>query len=175
MKTINERRQPGDIQLSGVQKFVLAKLVASETTHTAYEEINRSANTVTATQVLSKEGLMTVERNIAKITEQGKEALRKEALMDEMGELTEAGQLWGFAETPEDAAKEDHAAKGKPEAPVDQTPTQDPMGGNAPSDTAMPATQDPGGPDAFSIESLEMLQGFRQTLKEENFWKKSKS
>ena len=175
MKTINERRIENALQLSGVQKYVLAKLVASETPLTAYEEVSRGANMVTASQMLAKLGLMTIESNNAEITEQGNEALQKEGLMDEMGELTEEGQLWGFAETPEEAAKQDHANKGKPEAPVDQTPVQDPMGGNAPSDTAMPATQDAGGPDAFSIESLEMIQGFRQTLKEAYFWKNTKS
>ena len=175
MKTLNERRIESAIQLSGVQKYVLTKLVASETPLTAYEEVSRGANMVTASQMLMKLGLMTISENNAEITEQGNELLRKEGLMDEMGELTEEGQLWGFAESPEEASKADHANKGKPEAPVDQMPSQDPMGGNAPSDTAMPAQQDPGGPDAFSLESLEMLQGFRQTLKEAYFWKNSKS
>ena len=175
MKIINERRPDTPLQLSGVQKFVLTKLVASPTEHTASEEVQRGANVVTATDLLLKQGLMAMTDEGAEITEQGNELLRKEGLMDEMGELTEEGQLWGFAETPEEAAKQDHANKGKPEAPVDQTPVQDPMGGNAPSDTAMPATQDAGGPDAFSIESLEMIQGFRQTLKEAYFWKKTKS
>ncbi len=170
MKTINERRIHDAIQLSSVQKFVLAKLVAAETPLTAYEEVNRGANTVTATQMLGKLGLMSMAENHAEITEQGREALQKEGLIDEMGELTEEGQLWGFAESAEAAAKEDHANKGKPEAPVDQTQVQDPMGGNAPTDTTMAATQDPGAPDAFSLESLEMLQGFRQTIKEADFW-----
>jgi len=178
MKTINERRAPADIQLSGVQKYVLTKLVAAETPSTAYEEVARGgANVVAASNFLTDKGLMTVDENKAdaSITEQGQEVLRNEALIDEMGALTEEGQMWAYAASPEEAAKADHDAKGKPEAPAQPTEAQPPTGGNTPTDTAGVATQDAGGPDAFSIESIEMLRGIQEVLNEREFWKKSNS
>jgi len=178
MKTINERRAPADIQLSGVQKYVLAKLIAAETPSTAYEEVARGgANVVAASNFLAQKGLMIVDETKADatITEQGEEVLRNEALIDEMGQLTEEGQLWGYANSPEEAAKADHEAKGKPEAPAQPTAAQPPTGGNTPTDTAGVATQDAGGPDAFSIESIEMLRGIQEVLNERKFWKNTKS
>jgi len=175
MKTINERFQDESIQLSAAEKFVLAKLVASETPENAFGEVSRGENTVAARDKLTKLNLMTAAENRAEITEQGQEALRKEALVDEMGELTEEGQLYGYANTPEEAAKADHAQKGKPEAPVQSSPQADPMGGAAPTDSTGVASQQAGEPDAFSIESIEMLRGFQEVLKESNFLKKTKS
>ncbi len=177
MKTINEKRAPEDIQLSGVQKYVLTKLVAAETPSTAYEEVTRSGpNVLQASKFLTSKGLMTVDENKADatITEQGQGVLRNEALIDEMGALTEEGQMWAFANSPEEAAKIDHAAKGKPDAPLQPTELQPPTGGNMPTNTTSVATQDAGGPDAFSIESIGMLRGFQEVLNERKFWKKSK-
>jgi hypothetical protein len=175
MKTLNERRHHDNIQLSAAQKFVLTKLVAAQTPLNAYEAVSRGNNVVAARDMLTKIGLMTFSENNAEITENGQEALRKEALIDEMGELTEEGQLWGFAETPEEAAQAEHAQNGKPEAPVAQAQQDNPMGGNMPTDTQSAATQDAGAPDAFSIESFEMLRSFQEVLKEQDFLKKSKS
>jgi len=174
MKTIKERFQHESIALSAAEKFVLTKLVAAETEQNAYQEVTRGNNVVAASDKLTKLGLMTMSENIAAITEQGQEALRKEALVDEMGELTEEGQMYGFASTPEEAAKADHAQKGKPEAPVQSSPQADPMGGAAPTDSTGVASQQAGEPDAFSIESIEMLRGFQEVLKEFNFLKKTK-
>lgn len=175
MNTINERMHHDTIQLSSAEKYVLTKLIAVETPLNAYEEVSRGNNVVAARDKLTKLGLMTFAENDAQITENGQEALRKEGLVDEMGSLSEEGQLWGFAESPEAAAQADHANKGKPEAPETPSPVQDPMGGNAPTDTAGVATQDAGGPDAFSLESIQMLRGFQEVLKEADFFKKTKS
>ena len=178
MKTINERRAPEDIQLSGVQKYVLTKLVAAETPSTAYEEVARGgANVVQASSFLTQKGLMTIDeqRANAEITEQGQGVLRDEALVDEMGALTEEGQMWAYANSPEEAAKADHDAKGKPEAPAQPTEAQPPTGGNTPTDTAGVATQDAGGPDAFSIESIQLLRDMNEILKEVEFLKNTKS
>jgi len=177
MKTINERRAPEDIQLSGVQKYVLTKLVAAETPTTAYAEVSRGgANVVEASSFLTSEGLMIIDegKGNASITEQGQGVLRDEALIDEMGALTEEGQMWAYAASPEEAAQADHEAKGKPEAPVQSSPQQDPMGGAAPTDSTGVASQEAGAPDAFSIESIEMLRGFQEVLKEFDFLKKTK-
>jgi hypothetical protein len=175
METLNERMHHNSIQLSAVQKFVLAKIVAAETPLNAYEAVSRGKNTVVARDMLTKIGLITVAENDAQITEQGKEALKKEALIDEMGELTEEGQIWGFAESPEEAAKEDAAKNAKPDAPVAATQAQQPPSGDTPSPASDVATQDDNAPDQFSLESLEMIQGFREHLKEEAFRKKAKS
>jgi len=164
MKTIKERFQHESIALSAAEKFVLTKLVAAETEQNAYQEVTRGNNVVAASDKLTKLGLMTMSENIAAITEQGQEALRKEALVDEMGELTEEGQMYGFASTPEEAAKAD----------VQSSPQADPMGGAAPTDSTGVASQQAGEPDAFSIESIEMLRGFQEVLKEFNFLKKTK-
>ena len=175
MTTINERMHHDTIQLSSAQKYVLAKLVAVETPLNAYEEVSRGQNVVAARDMLTKLGLMTFSENHAEITEQGQEAMRKENLLDEMGNLTEEGELWGYASSPEEAAQAEHAQTGKPEAPVAPSQQQEPMGGNLPTDASSVATQDAGTPDQFSLESLEMIQGFREHLKEEAFLKKTKS
>lgn len=175
MKTIKERFQHDTIQLSAAQKYVLTKLVAAETPLNAYEEVSRGQNVVAARDMLAKLGLMTVSENNAEITEQGQEALRKEALLDETGNLTEEGEMYGFAASPEEAAKAEHAQKGKPESPVQPSPEQQPLGGNMPTDSTGAATQAQGEADAFSIESIDMLRGFQEVLNERKFWKKSKS
>jgi hypothetical protein len=162
------------IQLSGAQKYVLAKLIAVETPLNAYEEVSRGQNVVAARDMLTKLGLMTFSENDAQITENGKEAMRKENLLDEMGELTEEGQIWGYAASPEEAAQAEHAQTGKPEAPVTPSQQQEPQGGNMPTDIGNVATQDDGAPDQFSLESLELIQGIREQLKEEKFLKKAK-
>lgn len=174
MKNLNERMHHDTIQLSGAQKYVLSKLIAVETPLNAYEAVSRGKNVVAARDMLTKLGLMTFSENDAQITEQGKEAMRKENLLDEMGELTEEGQIWGFANSPEEAAQAEHAQTGKPEAPVTPSQQQEPQAGNMPTDVANVATQDAGAPDAFSLESLELIQDIRAHLKEEEFLKKSK-
>ena len=174
MDNLNERMHHDTIQLSGAQKYVLSKLIAVETPLNAYEAVSRGKNVVAARDMLTKLGLMTFSENDAQITEQGKEAMRKENLLDEMGELTEEGQIWGFANSPEEAAQAEHAQTGKPEAPVDPSQQQDPLGGATPTEMPSAATQDDNAPDQFSLESLELIQGARTQLKEEEFLKKSK-
>jgi len=173
MNTINENL-PENIQLSSVEKYVLAKLVASETPTTAYGEITKGANMVAAMDKLTKIQYMEAQKGTASITEQGMEALRKEALLDEMGELTEEGQIYGFASSPEEAAQAEHAQTGKPEAPITPSQQQNPMGGNMPTDATSVATQGSGEADAFALESLKLIQGIRGQLKEAAFLKKSK-
>jgi UTP:GlnB (protein PII) uridylyltransferase len=175
---MNNANQPDvhkSIQLQGVEKYVLAKIVAAETDLNAYEAISRGNNVVAARDKLAKLGLITVAENDAKITDSGTEALRKEALIDEMGELTEEGQIWGYANTAEEALKADAAKNAKPEAPVTPSQQQEPENAGMPSDATNVATQDASAPDQFSLESLEMIQGFREHLKEEAFRKKAKS
>ena len=174
MNTINERTHHDTIQLSGAQKYVLAKLIAVETPLNAYEAVSRGQNVVAARDMLTKLGLMTFSENDAQITEQGREAMRKENLLDEMGELTEEGQLWGFASSPEEAAQAEHAQTGKPEAPVTPSQQQEPQGGASPTEMPSAAVQDDNSPDAFSLESLELIQTARKLLKEAEFLKKAK-
>jgi len=175
MNIINEVMHDESIALSAAEKFVLTKLIAAETPQNAFQEVTRGDNVVAARDKLTKLQLMTTTNDTAQITEQGQEVLRKEALIDESGQLTEEGQMYGFAQTPEDAAKADHDLKGKPEAPMQPTAEQPPMSGASPTDSTGAASQQSGEPDAFSIESLEMLQGFNEVLKESKFWKKIKS
>ena len=100
--------------------------------------------------------------------------MRKENLLDEMGELTEEGQIWGFANTPEEAAQAEAAQTGTPAAPETAPQHQEPQGGAMPTEMPSAATQDDNAPDQFSLESLELIQGARTQLKEEEFLKKSK-
>ncbi len=171
MDNITERRQHGTISLSHTQKFVLAKLISSETPLVAYESVSRGPNIVAARDQLAGLGLMTVAENDAQITDVGKEAMQQEGLVDEMGELTEQGQEYGYAEGPEDIEKL-AASNRKPEAPVAPNSDKPAVGGNMPIDTTGVSPQDAGGPDAFQIESLEMVQSFNQSLKEQKWLKK---
>ncbi len=102
MKTLNEVEILSNIRLSHTQKFVLTKLISSQTPLTAYETISQGANTVAAREQLTKLGLMTFSDGSAAISDDGIELLKQEALVDDMGKLTELGSQYGYADTVED-------------------------------------------------------------------------
>jgi hypothetical protein len=178
MKTLNERR-PDVVSLSATQKFVLTQLVAAETPLNAYQAVSQGANVVTARDQLTKAGLMTyqeVPQQLAEITEAGRQNLVQENLIDEMtGELTEEGQIYGYAKTPEEAAEKVKSTTTQPDGVPADSQQQNAMSGNMATDIAQTPDNEVEPPGSGPFESLELIQDIRAHLKEEEFIKKSKS
>jgi hypothetical protein len=180
MDTLNEKRVHGNISLSHTQKYVLAKLISSPTPLTAYESVSNGRNIVAARDQLTGLGLMRYDEGEAVITDAGMEAMREENLVDEMGNLTDEGEQYGYASGPEEVEK--LAAQNKqPEPPANPA---EPAKGNRPAGSeatpnpfggapAMQGAAEPSGTD-MSLESLELISEIDGILKEQAFLKKIK-
>jgi hypothetical protein len=87
------------IHLSDIQKEVLAKVFASPTPHVAWSELldvssEIESNVSSARDTLGNLGLLYVGDGELKVTDRGREVMREENLIDEIGELTEDGQRY---------------------------------------------------------------------------------
>jgi len=175
MDIVNEKRVHGNISLSHTQKYVLAKLIASPTPLTAYESVSNGRNVVAARDQLTGLGLMQYQENEAVISDSGMEAMREENLVDDMGNLTDEGEQYGYASGPEDVEK--LAAQNKqPELPDNPAEPQNAdtqqQGAGQPNPFAgTPATS--GSADGnMSLESLSLILEINILLKEQQFLKK---
>lgn len=181
MNIISEERIETNISLSNTQKYVLTKLIASETGQMAYEAVSRGRNIVASRDNLTKANLMTFsdgetpqqEKKFAAITDQGTQVLKDEGLVDEMGQLTDTGNQYAYAESPEDIEALG-AQNTKPEMPQqvspDMKPAQ-PMGDGQGS--AGMGGLDVGGGEA-PMESWSMISEMNDALNESKFLKKTR-
>lgn len=80
------------IRLSGTQKAVLTKIIASSTEEQAYEQISDGRNLVAARDILKKLGLIEFEEGSATVTDTGKQVMKDENLLDDSDQLTDEGQ-----------------------------------------------------------------------------------
>jgi hypothetical protein len=167
MIKINENQILTNVRLGIAQKYVLAKIfLPTQTPLTAFSSVSDDENVVAARETLEKLGMIGVNetKNEAWITEKGKAALRNENLIDDMDNLTPAGEQFAYAKTFADAEK--IAAQEKsPELPspeqsseVDKTPSL-PMG-------ISPNSEQP-----LSLESCawSMIAAMQERLSEAEF------
>ena len=148
MKNIIEARTLTNIRLSDTQKVALTKIVAAPTEEVAYEELNNGRNIVAARDQLEKLGLISVAEGSAILTDEGKQVMKDENLMDETEQLTDVGQQYAAVQDPADVAKID---KMKP--PVE--PQQTEVGVGA---VGAPQGGEEGGLEDLSMESLTLIQ-----------------
>jgi len=174
MNIINEKEIETAISLGNTQKYVLAKLIASETEQMAYEAVSRGRNIVAARDQLAGQNLMFFddENQSASITDVGTEVLKKEGLVDDMGQLTEQGNQFAYAESPEDI-EEIGAQNASPEMPQQATPDMKPSTpmGDGQGSAGMGAL-DVGGGEA-PMESWSMISEMNDALNEKEFLKKT--
>jgi predicted methyltransferase len=97
MKLLNELVNPNTIQLTNTQMGVLCIIKTSPTPEVAYENITGTENVMSATQLLQKLGIVSINGNAAYLTQTGEEIVLKYDLVDETGKLTERGK--GVMET----------------------------------------------------------------------------
>ncbi len=177
---INEKRQEGNISLSHTQKFVLAKLLAAETPMVAYESVSaydsqgdEGANVVAARDQLTRLGLMTYRQGEAAITDVGTASMTDANLVDEMGTLTDDGNIYAYATTPIEAEKELVTQQKSPQPEPDANPIDDQNAGADPMNSGGAALGGESG-DAMSLEGLELFNDVHDRLKEKLFMEKIK-
>ena len=86
------------IRLSETQKTLMCQIVAAPTEELAYEASEDGTNIVAARDQLEQLGLIEWEEGSASITDNGMEVLKDEALIDDMGELSEEGSKYAYGE-----------------------------------------------------------------------------
>jgi len=99
---LTEKQILTTLQLSGVQKTLLAKITAAATPEVAYEQISDGRNFVANRDTLKRLGLISFEEGSASVTEAGKKVMRDENLMDPSDQLTKDGQQYVQVENPND-------------------------------------------------------------------------
>jgi len=182
MNIIKENRIQTNISLGHTQMYVLAKLIASETKLMAYEAVSLGRNVLAARDQLTGINLMdftddkrnpqTNEKS-AWITDQGVEVMKEEGLVDDMGQLTDQGNQYAFAENPEDI-ETIAAQNAKAPLPTSATPdmkTPSPMGDG--QGTQGMGAMDIAGGEA-PMESWSMIADMNDALNEKEFFKKNK-
>jgi len=175
MNNINEREIETSISLMNTQKYVLAKLIASgDERQQAYEAVSRGRNIVAARDGLASKNLMQFndDRKEASITDIGVEVMKKEGLVDDMGQLTEQGNQFAYAESPEDI--EEIGAQNAPaEMPQNATPDMKPSTpmGDGQGTAAMNALGV--GTGEAPAESWSMISDMNDILNEKEFLKKT--
>lgn len=148
------------IRLSGVQKSVLAKIVAAATPEVGYEQISNGRNFVAARDILKKLGLIDFSEGTASMTEAGNKVMKDENLMDDTGQLTSDGQSYVEAETPNDIKK--------PQAGT-ADPLADPEAMGAEDDLGLDGEEGAGDEDPFSLdepmESISLIQKANKSVR----------
>jgi phage gp45-like len=134
------------------QKRVLAKIAAAPTPTVAASEISADANLVAARNLLMKLGMITYTDGNAEMTDQGRKVATDENIIDQGGELTQAGQQLAYSDsqgqqTPDNGASPPAGA----DAGLDSMAGPDDMGGA------------PGG-DPFSMESYQPMSLLKELL-----------
>lgn len=86
------------IRLSETQKTLMCQIIAAPTEELAYEASEDGTNIMAARDQLEKLGLIDWEEGSASVTDNGMEVLKDEALVDDMGELTEEGSKYAYGE-----------------------------------------------------------------------------
>lgn len=105
-------------RLTQNQQKVMAKILAAPTPLTAYDEISRGESLIAARDILQKLGMIDVDEDkSATITDKGMSILKSMNIVDDMGQLTDAGQ---------------NMAYDQPEAPPVPQPEEPMMGGEMP-------------------------------------------
>lgn len=120
------------IRLSETQKEALCSVIAAPTEEMAYEAVTAGTNMVAARDQLSDLGLLDWTEGSASVTDKGMGVLEDEALVDEMGELTEVGNGYAYGEG-------DPNASGAPAEPQPDLTPPDQMS----QDNGMQRDQDP--------------------------------
>ncbi len=92
MNLLYEIQILNNIQLSGIQKAILAKIIAAPTPELAYAQISNGINFVASRDILQKLQLIDIHNNVASITKEGKRIMKNENLIDSEDELTPDGQ-----------------------------------------------------------------------------------
>lgn len=94
------------IRLTDNQKKVLTRILNAPTEQLGYEAVTTEKKAITAGNILSKLGLLTLDaaNNKAIVTDAGKEVMRNENLIDDSDELTDEGNEFAFDAKEDDAA-----------------------------------------------------------------------
>lgn len=89
MKLINLTE---NVTLNLHQKYVLLQVHLAETPVLAYEQINKTESDIKARQMLHRMGYIRLGYNQAALTDEGEDAVIEYGLVDDTGEITEAGE-----------------------------------------------------------------------------------
>lgn len=84
------------IRLTTNQKKVMTRILAAPTEQVAAEQASKGRNLVAARDMLSKLGMIAFEEHRASVTDDGMEVMKRENLIDDMGELTEDGNEFAY-------------------------------------------------------------------------------
>ncbi len=131
VRGITERRILTNIHLTDYQKKVLAKLHAANDEHDAYSDISiGDINMIAARDTLEKIGLIDLDQSqeTAMVTPQGTEAMQRENLLDDMGQLTDEAQQYIYDDEDQGAEPQPGVAPGAQPPGPEQMGQQD-MGG----------------------------------------------
>lgn len=96
-----EDRNSAIMSPTTAQKQVLCMIASAPTPESAAVNISKGPKLVTARDMLAKIGLIKINSNEAALTEQGKQIMINQNLMDETGSLTPEGQKYGYVKTNE--------------------------------------------------------------------------
>jgi hypothetical protein len=108
VRGLTERQILTNIHLGDFQKKVLAKIVAANDEHDAYDDVSiGDINMIAARDTLEKIGMIDVDQaeEVVSVTSQGMEAMKKENLVDDMGQLTDEAQNYIYDDEDQQAAE----------------------------------------------------------------------
>lgn len=94
MNLIKEFINPEAVQLTSIQKGVLATIATAATPEIAYETCNGVQSLVIARNILRTLGLVRISQGQLALTDQGQEALITNNILDDTGQLTEDGESY---------------------------------------------------------------------------------
>lgn len=108
IRGLTERRILTNIHLGDYQKRVLAKIVAANDERDAYDDVSvGDINMIAARDTLEKIGMIDIDKGaeVVSVTSQGMEAMKKENLVDDMGQLTDEAQDYIYDDEDQQAAE----------------------------------------------------------------------
>lgn len=94
MNLIKEFLNPEAVQLTSLQKGVLATIATAATPEIAFETCNGVQSLVVARNILRTLGLVKINQGQLALTDQGQNALVTNNILDETGQLTEDGEKY---------------------------------------------------------------------------------
>lgn len=129
---LNERRVLTNLRLTDHQKAVLTRAKIAQTPRVATDNTSKNTSMVAARNQLAKLGLITFDGTNTEVTPQGEQLMKDEALIDDMGELTQAGTEVAY----DDKDQEDPGPDGQePEQPqAELGSADDELGASGPKD-----------------------------------------
>ena len=94
MRPIKEILSERNLNLDNTQKAIIASMAIAPTPQMAYGVVTGARNAVSARKQLERARLIRVddENRRAELTQDGRDVLTSENLLDDMGELTDRGQ-----------------------------------------------------------------------------------